>query len=975
MTRLIGPASPFICTEVDVAFDANLNDPSESWDWTTLGDYQDGAHTRPRLLNQTIDIAHGRRDESNLADPTTVEVLLGNGDLALTPRNAASPYYPGLKRGTPLRVIVQAGLPHLVLRGVDGSRARTPHNAAFNVTDLSFALELLSPVQMPPYGTSYIVSGKYVATGDQRSWALFLNADGLPVFAWSSDGTNGAILLKNLPIGLACPEAGPLTLGGWFDVNNGASGNTFSWYSTRGTVDDLRSDLAGSLLATDTDSGTTSIFNSTAPVDLGDVEGFTSSSFEPYPGRVNRFQLRNGDLATGTVVADLRLTQLTAGDIGATDSAGRLWSFSDAAVSDRRPRFCGRVDKVTAEWGEVDESNALMPTIALVNVSASGILERLANGGSIGSAIYRKLTAPGFTTSTTDIYDYYPLEDGRGATQAFAAIGGGSAGTVAMDLASDDTLDASQALPSVSSGQSFGWNLVLSGASPASTWECTLLVKVPVAPDAGAGEFLDLMRIDVTGGVTSQWVLRIDDDDVHVFAKDLSGTNVLSDTVTADPSMFGSWMVVVLQVGLSGANITWGLSLFPLSITTGFGGSGTLASFGLPAGSPVRLRNLVAEAPQDGASFGHFAITSGAANSWLAPADTAYVGEPAAQRVFRLCQEHRIPIAVDGPYGLAWDSVIAAGGMPMGPQRPAKLLDLLEECAVVDFGFLGEQRGALGLTYRSGSTLLNQPTRLSLSRADRRVIEPFSEVDDDQRFANDVTVSRPDGSSYRIEDPDIAAGVEERYEQSTEVNVERDEDLPTQAGWRYHLGIWSEPRFPDVWTDAAKDASVVEDLLSTGVGDRFEVPDPPPGCPPVDQLVDGLTEELERFQWRVGFVGHPARAWDVGVLDETTPTTSASRLDTHGETTTFAASLSTTQTGARSVNVTGLLWPTAASYFPMDVEVDGEVVTLSGISGASSPQTFTIAARSVNGVAKTHDAGAVIRPATPLRLAPSLRYS
>lgn len=973
MTRLITPANPFIRTEVDVAFDADLTAPSESWAWTTMGDYQDGQHTRPRLVNQTIDIAHGRRDESNLADPTTVEILLGNGDLALTPRNPESIYYPGLVQGTPLRVNVQAGLPHLILTGLSGSRARTAHNAAFNVTDLSFALELLSPVQIPPYGSSYIVAGKYVATGDQRSWALFLNADGLPVLAWSNDGTNAAIAFKNFPIGLPCPEAGPVTFGGWFDVDNGASGNTVTWYTTRGTVDDLRADLAGSLFAVDTDSGTTSIFQSSAPVDLGSVEGFTSSGFLPYPGRVNRFQLRNGDLSTGTVVADLRPTQLAAGGTGTTDSAGRVWTFSGATISDRRPRFCGRVDKVTAEWELADENNALMPTIATAVVSASGILERLAGGDAIGSALYRKLTAPGFTTSTVDIFDYYPLEDGRGATQAFAAIGGGPDGTVAMDLASDDTLDASQPLPSVSGGQSFGWNLVLSGAAPVATWEITFLVNIPVAPDAGAGEFLDLMRIDVSGGATSQWVLRIDDSDWSVFAKDLSGTNVLSATGGADARLFGTWMVVVLRIGLSGANITWDLDLIPIPLGLVFGGSGTLASFGLPAGSPVRLRNLVAQAPQEGASFGHFAITSGVGSGWLAPADTAYVGEPAAQRVFRLCQEHRIPIAVDGPYGLAWDEVIAAGGKTMGPQRPGKLLDLLEECATVDFGFLGEQRGALGLTYRSGSTQLNQSTRLSLDRSLRRLIPPFQAVDDDQRLANDITVSRPDGSSYRIEDPGIEAGTAERYPQPTEVNVEDDKDLPGQAGWRYHLGTWREPRFPQVWTDATKDASMVEELLSIGVGDRFSVPDPPPGCPAVDQIADGMVEELERFQWRVGFNGHPARPWDVGVLDESTPTPSVARFDTDGETTTFAASLSTTQTGARSVNVTGTLWTTSASFFPMDIEVDGEVITLSAISGASSPQTFTISDRSVNGVVKTHDAGAVIRPADPLRVAPSLR--
>ena len=46
----------------------------------------------------------------------------------------------------------------------------------------------------------------------------------------------------------------------------------------------------------------------------------------------------------------------------------------------------------------------------------------------------------------------------------------------------------------------------------------------------------------------------------------------------------------------------------------------------------------------------------------------------------------------------------------------------------------------------------------------------------------------------------------------------------------------------------------------------------------------------------------------------------------------------------------------------MDLDIDGEQVTISTITGSSSPQTFTISARSVNNVIVAHLAGASIKP-------------
>ncbi|MER6891981.1 hypothetical protein, partial [Streptomyces halstedii] len=60
----------------------------------------------------------------------------------------------------------------------------------------------------------------------------------------------------------------------------------------------------------------------------------------------------------------------------------------------------------------------------------------------------------------------------------------------------------------------------------------------------------------------------------------------------------------------------------------------------------------------------------------------------------------------------------------------------------------------------------------------------------------------------------------------------------------------------------------------------------------------------------------------------------------------------------------GPLWTVNPADFPVDVMIAGERVTVTSVSGASSPQTFTVI-RSVNDVVKALPAGADVRLATP----------
>ncbi|MFF2960481.1 hypothetical protein ACFVT1_16555 [Streptomyces sp. NPDC057963] len=60
----------------------------------------------------------------------------------------------------------------------------------------------------------------------------------------------------------------------------------------------------------------------------------------------------------------------------------------------------------------------------------------------------------------------------------------------------------------------------------------------------------------------------------------------------------------------------------------------------------------------------------------------------------------------------------------------------------------------------------------------------------------------------------------------------------------------------------------------------------------------------------------------------------------------------------------GRVWTTDSAEMPFDVRLGGEVVTVHSISGATSPQTFTVT-RAVNGIAKAHSSGTDVRLAVP----------
>jgi hypothetical protein len=292
----------------------------------------------------------------------------------------------------------------------------------------------------------------------------------------------------------------------------------------------------------------------------------------------------------------------------------------------------------------------------------------------------------------------------------------------------------------------------------------------------------------------------------------------------------------------------------------------------------------------------------------------------------------------------------------MGAQRTLTLPALLNEAANTDVGIFSEAVDRVGLVFQTHETRYNR-TPLELDAEARAVSLGLRPVLDDQRRRNDVTVSRPGGSSVRVTD-----GSPLVYDESVTIDVEADTQLEDHANWRLHLGTFDGMRYPTVTVDLTVAPTLIPAVCKLIPGDWLRIVNLPSQHPAdaVDLIIEGWSETITPFKWTIDFTCSPATPWTVGVLDDDI----LGRLDS--ETSTLDAGIDDNDTSLSVDVVDAVLWTDADGDF--DIVIGGEVMTVTAIAGASSPQTFTVT-RSVNGVAKSHLAGASVRLANPLVLA------
>lgn len=920
--------------------------------------------SRPRE-QQKIAIKRGRQNEQGNVTAQTCQATLNNRDGVLSNRNPSSPYYGLLPRNTQMRVL--AGMPaagEVFFKtpwsdNTTGVRnLSTADKASLGITgDIDIRADIW------PYSWRTGIAGdgstqgmtiatKGTFTSTNLAWVFYMLGDGTLKFRWYPTGLSSASLtaIATAPVPA---NSGRLSVRVTLDVDNGAGGNTATFY-TGSSVTGPWTQLGSAIVQ----SGTTVLSTSTANlVFAGGADGnarfFTDIC--GFGGRLYRGQVYSG--INGTLVADVDVTSRSIGDTSWTDTAStpNVWNVTSdgyARITSHRVRFIGELSSLPQSW-DITGRDVTVP------VTASGMIRRLTQGASpLPSPMYRNFMR-------YNPAGYWPLEDGSLSTQASSpVINAPAAVTTAVTFGVTD-----RNLPGASSVAQFQDNtsrIQFSCPTVAGTGTISFVFYINVTALPSASRTIATVY---TSGTARQITIALSPTTWDLTFFD-SGANIIASSSVAvgpiDPSK--TWVGFNLLLQASGLDMTYSARWD--SISTYGGGVGpttiTSAAVGAPRGGYIAASENsaynTAKIAQVFLSTSNFDLSSDA----FRKASSAYLNETAGARIARLAAEQGIPVELIGT---------AVDSEPMGYQLIDTFMANMYDCAETDGGILSECRDILSLSYR---------TRVSLENRSDITFDysasPFSAVplptEDDQAFTNDVTVTRSGGSSARaqrtdgptsVSDPPAGVG---RYATEVTRNPATDARLPSIAGWMMLVGSWDDARYPSLPVGLHRsaiqnNATLNLQMMVLDIGDTGTMINLPSWLPPdaVPELIQGYTETLDKYTWTSVLNATPAGAYAVPVLgsDVSVPRADAS---THS----LGGSLTTTGTSISLVTPTGLpVWVDSTNFpaeFPFNIKVAGEVMTLTAVSGTVSPQTGTVI-RSVNGVVKTHSAGELVRLATP----------
>ena len=863
-----------------------------------------------------LSITRGRSDESSTVGPGSLKFKVQNPTGTYSPRNPASSLYGEIGRNTPCLAYVDLGAPRLVLPAA--GYASTPDHSSLDITgDIDLRVDI-RPSTWRPSATCWIGVLKFGAYG------LYITTDGYLHLLWNDSGAVQHDVASTIPIpgGTTGRKAIRATL----DANNGAGGHTVAFYLwTDGTWTAFGDSVV-------TAGHTTSIINSTDILATYiNAELGTTSIYE--------VQVRNG--IGGSLVANPIFTSQTSGVSSFIDSPGRTWTMSTSArLWNRHYRVNAEVAEWPSRWSEKGS------TESFVEVEAAGVLRRLSQGASVvRSVLYRE------SSTLPDLVAYWPLEDADGATTA-AGYGSARPGKVTGDLqfGQYEGIAASEPLPKFNAGR-----LTLSPPANAITGQLQVrfMLRIPTAPADGTV----LARIHTTS--TLAWVNLVYNTGGGITATAYTDESA---SLGSTPSLVpGSLLTAATRVSLeltqTGSTVQMRIITQAVGESFGYYQEVTTGVCTLGGASTILL-NPNGAALAD-VSMGHITAQDAVTSLFATPAAAliGYDGEMAVDRIARLADENGLDLELIGEGGESGRC---------GPQRVTTLLDLLRDAEEVDGGVLYEPDTGHTLAYRSLDSITRQDG-LTLAYVENQ-FRPFEPTEDDQATRNDVTVKRDGGTEYRAVDNDGPAGVDTigRYDTSVTLPLARDDDAQHAAGWRLNLGTVDAARWPQVGFNLADprilaDPLLVLAMLELDIGDRLTITDLPEWLPPfpADVIVQGIAETMTPRSWQITLNTSPAAPFDVVAYDWD------ARLD--NDTTTLATDVNTTATSWSVATATAPLWTHADGDY--DLLIGGEVVRVTAVSGASSPQSFTVT-RSINGVVKSHTAGATISLYEPRRLAP-----
>ena len=892
-------------------------------------------------LDSAVPITRGHPDESTTTAPSGVPLTLFNGDGRFSSKNPAGPYYGQLVRNVPLRFSIPEGASYLRFEPDQYSYAQCPDATGLDITG---DMEIQLDISLDNWNSNQILACKWGASSSQATWILELLESGILQFNFSSNGTGIDGAPSTVPVPL--PPLHRMCL----RVTYASSTGTVTFYTS---PPGLSSPSWTQLGAARTYGSSISLFNSAAPVQLG-FGTDTNDGYSGIYGKFHAFQLLNG--IGGTAAASPDFTAQTPGTTSFADAQGNTWSLNGtAAISDRKYR----IHAETSAWPQFWDPTGHNVTVQL---TAAGVLRRLganAGGQLFASAMYRAYQR---LTGSTAPVAYWPGEDGANSTQIASGLGGPAMQvTTAPQFGGSSAFLCSRPIPALVAGSTW------TGTVPAYTGGADnvlrFLMAVPSGGDTNAAVIARMyttgpaVRVDLVYSTGGALTLNL-----------YNGTGGLLATSGVQAfGVNGELMRVSMELQASGANLKYNIATLLPGGSSALDVSSTLSATAIGNVTQVIINpgglltsTAIGQISVQPVWDSLFDLNGDhlASGSWTGALD-AWQGETAGNRFKRLCDEEGISFRGQGNLGAT---------VAMGPQLPAALTTLWQECVDADRGTMFEPRQAgPGLGYRTRASMCNQGSAVTIPYS--MLMSPLLPTEDDQIVQNDVTCTQNQDGSFSeqvlaagplsVQEPPDGAG---RYPVAVPVNLAADSQLDSEAGWVLHMGTVDEPRYPALRIDLASAeagiAGIFFDLLDLDIGDRVTVTGTPPWLPPdgIDVLIQGVTpENIWLKKLNVAWACVPASPWNVAVANDAV----WGKADTDGSTLHTSVSSSATSMSVDTANALSPLWTTAGGDFPFDVLMSGERITVTAISGASSPQTFTVT-RSVNGVAKAQSAGTAV---------------
>lgn len=580
-------------------------------------------------------------------------------------------------------------------------------------------------------------------------------------------------------------------------------------------------------------------------------------------------------------------------------------------------------------------------------VTANGLLRRLGQGSAPTQSTLRT-----YTPNVASLVAYWPMEDGSSAT-SFAAAG--PAGVYPMSFAgtpqlhSNSTCVGSDSLP-VLAGST--WASVPSYA-PTNQVQVRMLVAFPLAASALPDQTV-ILRVFTNGSIAYWDVLYLVGGALKAQGHSAVDGSVVFDTGPVGFAVDGTGSQISLALSQSGSDVAVTLSKFTQSGAVASYANATAAAQTVIGCAFIQLLPNTISTTQ--VAMGHVTVQSAVTDIFEnAQPVSAYDGEWAHDRQGRL-----LVLAGAESRGMFTDS--NGGTTRMGPQPIDTVINLIRECEATAVAFLVDGLDASVKT-SSHTNVENSAASLTIDATSGALVPPFQVTDDDQLLTNEWTLTQRNGSPVTFTDTAGTYGVNKvgRYQNSETVNVDMNQTgslngafgikaVLDRAAWLVHETTVEGYRIPTLEIAFHHNPELLSTWLSTvqgaGVG-RIDItnlstvyPQLPSGT--VSLLAVGFSHTIDQFTWTTTINCIPFLPWRVGVAAQTAGDTNeyVLRADTSGSSLVVGVDV-----GATSLSVattSGPVWTTDADDVPFQVRIGGIPVTVTAVSGASSPQTFTV---------------------------------